>query len=82
MSCKDSQPEQASRHRRLLTVEDHLRDAGFGSWVAESLASSTNSPMVRSLALDSGVCGVVGSQLALNRIGGLNGERFGELLGR
>ena len=82
MAFKDCQMEQASRHRNLVTVEDHLRDAGFGSWLGEALASMPDAPTLRSLALDSGVCGVVGSQRTLNQIGGLDRKRFDELLER
>ena len=75
MRCKSTQAEQAGRVQLLASVEDHLIDGGFGSWLRESLAGGEPAaPRLRTLGLDSEVCGLVGTQETLNRIGGLHVE--------
>lgn len=72
MAHKSGQAEQVSRHPRIMTVEDHLPDAGFGSWLLESLSGERElRSRVDSIALSAEVCGMVGSQAALHRAGGL-----------
>lgn len=72
MRVKGTQPEQASRHHRLVTVEDHLVDGGFGSWLLESLPKGTGCrDRLEIRGLDPVVCGTVGSQQILNALGGL-----------
>lgn len=72
MSAKSNQPEMAAAFNDVVTLEDHLVDGGFGSWLTESLAVTECAPRVRLVALSAEVCGTVGSQLTLNRIGGLD----------
>jgi transketolase len=72
MEAKVRQPEQVEQVERLLTIEDHLIDGGFGSWMMEALRARPD--LVTRLdakALSADVCGMVGSQATLNRIGGL-----------
>ena len=53
-------------------MEDHLADCGFGSWMAESLMGQGSlAARLQVRALDPKVCGMVGSQAALNAAGGL-----------
>lgn len=70
-----SKREQAARcapWREVMTLEDHLLDGGFGSWLLEAQAlGGTGAARVRPVALDAAVCGTVGSQATLNRLGGL-----------
>lgn len=72
MASKPLQAEQVAMQARVTTLEDHLADCGFGSWLAESLARQ---PALRARveheALDPRVCGTVGSQDTLNQWGGL-----------
>lgn len=72
MATKSLQAEQVGRHDAVTTLEDHLEDGGFGSWLSESLGRK---PALRSrlssMALSSDVCGLVGSQANLNKLGGL-----------
>jgi transketolase len=72
MKAKSAQPGQVARTRHLVTLEDHLADGGFGSWIMEALSIT---PELRSRvshrALDVSVCGLVGSQASLNAQGGL-----------
>lgn len=72
MDSKACQPAQVANWQEIITVEDHLNDAGFGSWLMESLDAEPALRMRLSRkALDARVCGMVGSQAALNRLGGL-----------
>jgi transketolase len=72
MKWKSVQAEQIREWNEVLTLEDHLLDGGFGSWLMESLISQ---PILLSKLrlkyLDSSVCGSVGKQEVLNAMGGL-----------
>ncbi|HEY4083298.1 MAG TPA: transketolase [Burkholderiaceae bacterium] len=72
MASKSAQVAQIERHSTVTTLEDHLRDGGFGTWLMESAADL---PLlvgrIRPKALDARVCGTVGSQAMLNAWGGL-----------
>jgi transketolase len=57
---------------RVTTLEDHLPDGGFGSWLMESLSHDPDlRTRLDAVALDPTVCGLVGSQKTLNETGGL-----------
>ena len=74
MKWKSMQLEQIRECNEVITMEDHLLDGGFGSWLMESLID--DSRLVQRLKfkfLDSSVCGMVGRQEALNSIAGLSG---------
>lgn len=82
MQSKASQRPQAGAIDHLITLEDHLVDAGFGSWLREALAEGPGfAGRLTTHALDSKVCGLVGTQATLNRIGGLDVERVKRALG-
>ena len=72
MASKPTQAEQVAAWDAVVTLEDHLADGGFGSWLRESLESAQHL-MSRVLvrALDSKVCGMVGKQTTLNEAGGI-----------
>jgi len=73
--AKDRQVDQVRSAARVVTVEDHLIDGGFGSWLLESVAGEGGlTERIRTRGLDSSVCGTVGSQAALNALGGLNSD--------
>lgn len=73
MKHKLYQPSQVSGLEQLVTIEDHLTDGGFGSWMMESLPSGSGLlEKVSIRALNPIVCGSVGSQSALNELGGLS----------
>jgi len=75
MATKDSQGKNAEGIQRLVTIEDHLIDGGFGSWLREAIATQREfTGRLRTLGLDPKVCGLVGSQVTLNRLGGLDLE--------
>ena len=71
MAAKAEQPDQLARHDRVTTLEDHLADGGFGSWLAESVAGTPAAARIRPIALSAEICDLVASQHTLNRIGGL-----------
>lgn len=70
MKYKSLQLSQVSACAGVTTLEDHLEDGGFGSWMLESLMSRhdlLNRLNVK--ALDPIVCGAVASQRELNKLG-------------
>ena len=68
-------------HDYVITMEDHLRAGGFGSFVQECLDDQPALlTRVRCLALTSAVCDQVASQVVLNRLGGLNHDNFRRLV--
>jgi transketolase len=72
MQTKALQVEQIRRFDRVTTVEDHLVDGGFGSWLLEATISAPDLlSRIRIKALDSKVSGMVGKQSTLNEQGGL-----------
>jgi transketolase len=72
MADKAAQIEPLRAHEEIVTLEDHLQDGGFGSWMLEAKAQQSDiDSIVRPVALTPEVCGTVGSQATLNRLGGL-----------
>ena len=73
MASKPLQAAQVAAWDEVVTLEDHLPDGGFGSWMREAV--SVDHPglnmRIRTRALDPVVCGMVGKQETLNRAGGL-----------
>ncbi|QWD60429.1 transketolase family protein [Polynucleobacter sp. MWH-UH35A] len=69
---KNLQTNQVEKFEKLVTVEDHLLDAGFGSWMLESLINEPK--LIERLALkalDPSVCGLVASQNELHKASNL-----------
>lgn len=72
MKHKINQIENLHKFDDIITIEDHLEDGGFGSWLLE--AKSMDDMLtcrLRIRALNADVCGTVGSQATLNSFGGL-----------
>ncbi|MBU1344802.1 MAG: transketolase [Proteobacteria bacterium] len=72
MKVKEAQARQVEDYATVLTVEDHLMDGGFGSWLLE--ATSIHPDLlgrIKIKSLDAKVCGMVGKQSTLNAEGGL-----------
>lgn len=77
MKTKKLQAQQIEHFARVVTVEDHLMDAGFGSWLLEATAIRPDLLVrIQIKALDSKVCGMVGKQSTLNTEGGLVEENL------
>jgi transketolase len=75
MKSKDAQARQVENFTSIVTVEDHLMDGGFGSWLLE--AASFHPELITRIkvkSLDSRVCGMVAKQSVLNEQGGLSEE--------
>ncbi len=72
MSSKAHQGQQFLAYKMITTIEDHLIDGGFGSWLAEAVIHG-GGPVerLRIEALDARVCGTVGTQETLCVLGGL-----------
>jgi len=72
MKTKSSQAVQLEAFETIITVEDHLMDGGFGSWLLEATSIRRDLlPRIKIKSLDSKVCGMVGKQSTLNAAGGL-----------
>jgi transketolase len=72
MNFKSIQTAQVKKFDEVVTVEDHLLDGGFGSWMLESLLGSSDLiGRIHPKALNSIVCGLVASQEELHAQGGL-----------
>jgi transketolase len=77
MKTKQEQVSQVSDFEQTITVEDHLLDGGFGSWMLEALSLRPELlTRIRIKALDSRVCGMVGKQSILDAMGGLREEEL------
>ena len=73
MKTKLMQCQQVDSFSDVITVEDHLMDCGFGSWMMEALSSSPQClSRIKIKALDPKICGMVGRQILLNAEGGLD----------
>ena len=63
MKAKDTQANQVGDFDSIITVEDHLMDAGFGSWLLEAISIRPDLlTRIKIKSLDSTVCGMVGKQ--------------------
>jgi len=73
MGVKGLQAEQVPKNCEILyTVEDHLLDGGFSSWMIESAIGYPNFiSKIYPRALSASVCSAVASQGELHRLGGL-----------
>jgi transketolase len=72
MKTKEAQARQVGNFSTVVTVEDHLMDGGFGSWLLEAVNIRPDLlPRIKIKALDAKVCGMVGKQSTLNAEGGL-----------
>lgn len=73
MRTKAAQVSQLELFSNVRTVEDHLIDGGFGSWLLEAASAKPELlARVKINALDPKVCGMVGKQSTLNSEGGLS----------
>jgi transketolase len=66
------QQAQIDNFDQIITVEDHLFDCGFGSWIRESITDSKSHLKLSHKALDYSVIGKVGKEDFLFNISGLD----------
>lgn len=72
MKNKETQAAKIEKFERVITVEDHLIDGGFGSWLLEAVAASPELlAKVKIKALDAKISGMVAKQSTMNAQGGL-----------
>jgi transketolase len=77
MKHKYLQDKLVEKCTKIITIEDHLKDGGFGSWLLESVSHKTDLlSKINIHGLDSSICGLVGDQETLNYEGGLNDLMF------
>ena len=65
MKSKSLQIKKLTKYKNVITVENHLQDGGFGSWLNESLVINgnlKNKVNIMSKFLDANVIGQVGSE--------------------
>jgi len=73
MQCKEEVAQKISNFEEIMILEDHMIDGGFGSWILESLSNRKDLySKVTIKALDSKICGMVGTQDSLNKEGGID----------
>lgn len=61
-SCRQTQAKFLNRYRYVITVEDHLLDAGFGSWQLENASKYNCSCKITTVTLPSDTVGQVASE--------------------
>ena len=73
MKYKNQQINNLKKYKKVITVENHLQDGGFGSWLSETLTQNYNNinTKITSKFLDKKVIGKVGSEKFLNSKYGL-----------
>jgi transketolase len=64
-SIRDSQEEWLTQYDHVVTVEDHLLDGGFGSWMMENVAVLGLCTKIHPVALDSSTVGKVAKEETL-----------------
>jgi transketolase len=69
---KELQQNQIDNFDEIITVEDHLLDCGFGSWLRESITKPDTHIKIINKALSLDVIGKVGSEEYLLKQGGFN----------
>ncbi|MFT4634803.1 MAG: transketolase [Chitinophagales bacterium] len=79
MHLKNKIGDKLKKYSRIITIEDHLSDGGFGSWLLEILQPAEREK-IRILGLTYDVCGMVGSQKYLNEAGGINADNIEKLI--
>ncbi len=68
MKYKKQQLKNIKKYNEIITVENHLQDGGFGSWISESLTRKKNKIKTKIISkfIDHNVVGKVGSEEFLN----------------
>lgn len=74
MSAEIGSIKDIFEYERIIVVEDHLIECGFGSWILEIVNRNNYKSEIILLGLESNISGLVGSQKTLNTLGGLNLE--------
>ena len=67
---KNLQQSQIDNFEEIISVEDHLADGGFGSWLRESIVDLSSHEKLKNMALNNNIIGAVGSEEYLLKKGG------------
>ena len=67
---KKFQQNQIDKFDQIITVEDHLIDGGFGSWLRESIQNPESHLKIINKAYSNNIIGKVGSEDYLSKMGG------------
>ena len=62
MKHKNYIAKYLSKYEEIITIEDHLKDGGFGSWILESVNESNNMQKVKIKGFDKDIIGLVGDE--------------------
>lgn len=62
MKFKNLQKKYLNRIKNLITLEDHIEDGGFSSWIQESMRKQIHKIKIKSIYLDKKIIGKVGSE--------------------
>lgn len=62
MKYKSLQKKYLKKMKHLITLEDHIEDGGFSSWIKESAKDQINKIKITSKYLDNKIIGKVGSE--------------------
>ncbi len=70
MNSKVKQFKELKKYKEIVTIENHLQDGGFGSWINEILSLRKNNINIQNKFISSEVIGKVGSENFLNNLYG------------
>ena len=62
MKHKNYIAKYLSRFEEIITIEDHLKDGGFGSWILECVNESSNKQKVKIKGFERNIIGLVGDE--------------------
>lgn len=68
MSFREHVQSFASSYEKIITIEDHLMDGGFGSWVLESLAGTIHASKVYIQSLPLQIVGKVAKESVMHQM--------------
>ena len=64
---------EIKKWEEIITLEDHLEDGGFGSYILEcSNSNKMINTQIKIKSLDKKICGLVGSQEEIKKITGFS----------
>ena len=62
MKHKNYIAKYLSKFKEIITIEDHLKDGGFGSWILECVNESDNNQKINIKGFERNVIGLVGEE--------------------
>jgi len=68
MRFRDPVKSFADNYKQIITLEDHLMDGGFGSWVLESLAGTVHASKIHIQSLPLEAVGKVGKESYIHQL--------------